>query len=125
MRDSQAEGEINRLSAALETANARTEGLEERLDWQAQNMVKMVDEAVASLRAELVASKAENERLRNALEAIIVNGDYTAPEGMKRIAKQAIAPECETCGGRGWVPVRSSDGTDGATECCPECGGSN
>jgi len=33
---------------------------------------------------------AENERLRFALQEIIDNGDYTAPEGMKQIAKRAL-----------------------------------
>jgi len=34
--------------------------------------------------------EAKSERLREALQNIIDNGDYTAPEGMKRIAKKAL-----------------------------------
>jgi hypothetical protein len=34
----------------------------------------------------------ENERLRAALQQIIIDGDYTAPESMKRIAQEALSP---------------------------------
>lgn len=37
-------------------------------------------------------AKSEIDRLRNALEKIISDGDYTAPEGMTRIARDALAP---------------------------------
>ena len=36
--------------------------------------------------------RAEINRLREALAKIISDGDYTAPEGMKRIAREALRP---------------------------------
>ena len=41
-------------------------------------------------RAEIATLKAEAERLNKALQEIVREGDYTAPEGMKRIAKDAL-----------------------------------
>jgi len=41
-------------------------------------------------RAEIATLKAEVERLNKALQEIVREGDYTAPEGMKRIAKDAL-----------------------------------
>jgi hypothetical protein len=43
------------------------------------------------LTQQIVALEAANAELVKALESIIHDGDYTAPEGMTRIAKLALA----------------------------------
>ena len=52
--------QIYALRDELGVALSREIGLSERLDWQAENMVAMVDEVTAKLRAELAAA---NEKL--------------------------------------------------------------
>jgi hypothetical protein len=41
---------------------------------------------------ELEEAQCEIDRLRDALERIVTHGDYTAPEGMKEIARKALGP---------------------------------
>jgi hypothetical protein len=64
---------------------------------QKQNReLKAVVSSEAKLNCELAA---DNEHLRAALQRIITEGDYTAPEGMKRIATEALGnkpPQVET-----------------------------
>lgn len=65
--------------------------------------------------------------LEAALRKIVRDGDYTAPEGMKRIAQEALGSELETavereecpqCGGQGHIKVYA----DGVFQKAIDCG---
>lgn len=88
LQDEQAEG-----AAEIERLKQVESGLGERLEWQAKNMVKMVDEYTAIY-------KADNERLRKALDKIsriacgedqVANDDTEGMGVIYRLAIEALS----------------------------------
>ena len=63
----------------------------------AEKLMRLSDKdlEIVDLKGRINSLEILGKRYQTALRKIVSDGDYTAPEGMKRIAAQALAPQSD------------------------------